>query len=30
MAKKAEETAGMQAWIEVNNEVRKILEGTVL
>jgi hypothetical protein len=30
MAKKAEEIAGMQPWIEVNNEVRKILERTVL
>jgi len=30
MAKKAEEIAGMQPWIEVNNEVRKILERAVL
>jgi hypothetical protein len=30
MAKKAEEIAGMQPWIEVNNEVRKIVERTVL
>jgi hypothetical protein len=30
MAKKAEEIAGMQPRIEVNNEVRKILERTVL
>jgi hypothetical protein len=30
MANKAEEITGMQPWIEVNNEVRKILERTVL